>query len=225
MGYYSQIFSTELLWLGNLAFAYVLFGAALTAPWRALWLNNERFNALVGLSLGVTGLWLLPVGLRDGLTIHLLGASLYVLMFDWQIATLMLTVMLVIGLLRSGSDLMVMGSSGMVLIVLPIMATRLFFYFFQRYGIKSYFSYIWWNGYVCGFFTMLLVGLSNGLLVGLLGHYSWFTLKQDYLFFLPILSSSESILTGVFISGFAVFLPNAVAYFDQDIYFAKKPPD
>ena len=139
MSYYSQIFSTELLWLGNLAFAYVLFRAALTAPWRTLWLNNEQFNALVGLSLGVTGLWLLPVGLREGLTLHLLGASLYVLMFDWQIATLMLTVMLVIGLLKNGSDLMVLGSSGMVLIVLPVMATRLFFHFFQRYGIKSYF--------------------------------------------------------------------------------------
>ena len=69
--------------------------------------------------------------------LHLLGASLYVLMFDWQIATLMLTVMLVIGLLKNGSDLMVLGSSGMVLIVLPVMATRLFFTFFSATASKA----------------------------------------------------------------------------------------
>jgi hypothetical protein len=68
-------------------------------------------------------------------------------------------------------------------------------------------------------------GGAHALLIGAFGHYSWFTFKQDYLAFLPILSASESVVTGVFISGFAVFLPNAVAYFDQDIYFAKKPPD
>lgn len=174
--------------------------------------------------MALTGLWLLPVGLRDGLSLHLLGATLFVLMFDWQIATLLLTVMLLIGLLWNGGNLMAMGSVGMVMIVLPVMATRLFFYFFQRYGIKSYFSYIWWNGYVCGFLTMLLVGIANGLVVGVYGPYSWFTLKNEYLSFLPVLSSSESILTGVFIAGLAVFLPNAVAYFDQDVYFAKKPP-
>jgi uncharacterized membrane protein len=223
--FYAKIFSNEWLWLGNFVFAYVLVRAAWTAPWRVLWRNNEQFSALIGLSMGLTVLWLLPVGVREGLTLHLLGATLCVLMFDWQIASLMLTVMLLIGLLKNESNLMVLGSSGMVMVVLPIMATRLFFRLFQRFGIKSYFSYTWWNGYVCGFLTMVLVGFTNALLVGVFGHYSWFTLKYDYLSFLPILGSSESVVTGVFISGFAVFLPNAVAYFDQDIYFAKKPPD
>ena len=225
MDIYTKIFSSEVLWLGNFAFAYVLVRAAWTAPWRALWRNNQQFNALVGLLFGLTVLWLLPVGIRSGLTLHLLGATLCVLMFDWQIALIMLSVMLLIGVLKNQSDLMVLGCSGLVLIYMPIMATRYFFSLFQRFGIKSYFSYIWWNGYVCGLLTMALVGVANALLIGFYGPYSWFTLKYDYLAFLPILSSSESVVTGVFISGFAVFQPNAVAYFDQDIYFAKRPPD
>jgi uncharacterized membrane protein len=223
--FYAQILSNEWLWLSNFIFAYLLVRAAWTAPWHTLWRNNQQFSALIGLSLGLMVLWLLPVGLRAGLTLHLLGATLCVLMFDWQIALLMLTAMLLIGLLKNESSLLVAGSSGMVMIVLPIMATRLFFHFFQRFGIKSYFSFVWWNGYVCGFLTMVVVGFAHALLIGAFGHYSWFTFKQDYLAFLPILSASESVVTGVFISGFAVFLPNAVAYFDQDIYFAKKPPD
>lgn len=224
MDFYAQILSNEWLWLANFLFAYVLFKAIRTAPWRALWRNTEQFSALIGLSMGLSVLWLLPVGLREGLTLHLLGAALCVLMFDWQIASLMLAIISIGGLIKNQDNLMVLGSNGMVMIVLPVMATRLFFHYFQRYGIKSYFSFIWWNGYVCGFLTMVLVGLANAAVIGLFGHYSWFTFKQDYLAFLPILSSSESIVTGVFISGFAVFLPNAVAYFDQDVYFAKRPP-
>lgn len=225
MEYYEKIFSNELLWLGNFAYAYVLVRAIWTAPWISHWRNNEQFTALIGLFMGLTVLWLLPVGLRSGLTIHPLGATLCVLMFDWQISILMLTLMLLIGLIKSESNLLVLGNSGLVLIFLPIMATRYFFRLFQRFGIKSYFSFIWWNGYVCGLFTMALVGLTNALIVGAFGPYSWFTLKNEYLAFLPVLSSVESVLTGVFISGFAVFLPNAVDYFDQDVYFGKKPPD
>ena len=223
MDFYAKILSNEWLWLGNFVFAYVLLRAVWTAPWRALGRNIEQFNVLIGLTLWLTVFWLFPVGVREGLKLHLLGATVCVLIFDWQIASLMLTVIMLIGLLKSGSNLMVLGSSGLVLIVLPIMATRLFFRLFQRFGIKSYFSFIWWNGYVCGFLVMMLVGLTNALLVWVFGHYSWFTLKQDYLTFLPVLSISESVLTGALISGLAVFMPNAVAYFDQDIYFAKKP--
>ncbi|MEO8342508.1 MAG: energy-coupling factor ABC transporter permease [Gallionella sp.] len=224
MDFYAQIFSNEWLWVGNFIFAYIFAKAVWTAPWQALWRNNQQFTVLIGLSLGLMGLWLLPVGLRDGLTLHLLGATLCVLMFDWQIALVMLTGMMLIELVKHDGSLLVTGSNGIVMIALPIMATRLFFRLFQRYGIKSYFSFIWWNGYICGFLSMVLVGFANALLIGAFGHYSWFIFKQDYLSFLPILSASESVVTGVFISGFAVFLPNAVAYFDQDIYFAKKPP-
>lgn len=225
MDFYAKVFSNEWLWLGNVVFGYVVIRAAWTAPWRAFGRNIEQFNVLLGLALMLIALWLLPVGAREGLKLHLLGATLCVLIFDWQIATLLLTAIMLIGMVKNESDLMVLGVTGMVMIALPIMATRLFFSLFQRFGIKSYFSYMWWNGYVCGFLTMGLVGLTNGLLIWELGRYSWFTFRQDYLALLPVLCSSESVLTGAFISALAAFMPNAVAHFDQDIYFAKKPPD
>ena len=223
MEFYSKILSSDWLLVGNVAFVIALLRAVWTAPWRAFVNNIEQVNVLIGLFLLLTALWLLPVGVRDGLKLHLLGASLCVLIFDWQITLVMLSTIMLVELWKYEHNLSVLGIYGMVMIVLPIMATRVFFSLFQRFGIKSYFSFIWWNGYVCGFLIMMLVGLINGLLVWSLGQYSWFTFKQDYLAFLPVLSSSESVLTGAFISGLAVFMPNAVAYFDQDIYFAKKP--
>lgn len=222
MDSYSKIFSNDWLWLSNYVFAFVLARAAWTAPWRALWRNTERFTVLVGLSLGLTAFWWFPVGLRDGLSLHLLGATLCFLMFEWQIATLLLSAILLATLYGKQVNLLSIGSSGLMMVVLPVMASRLFFHVFQRYGIKSYFSYTWWNGYVSGMLVMLLVGLANGLLIWAFGSYSWFTLKNEYFVFLPIIASSESVLTGVLISGIAVFLPNAVACFDPETYFTNK---
>jgi uncharacterized membrane protein len=145
-------------------------------------------------------------------------------MFGWQIAALMLAAILLVTLQYNGTDLSVFGSIGLLMIVLPIAASRLFFLVFQRFVKKNYFSFILLNGYLCGFLTMLLVALCNGLLVATLGSYSRFTFDNVYLAYLPIIGSAESVLTGAFISGFAAFLPNAVAHFDPDIYFTNKPP-
>ena len=138
MDFYAKIFSNEWLWLGNLVFGYVVIRAAWTAPWRAFGRNIEQFNVLLGLSLMLVTLWLLPVGAREGLKIHLLGATLCVLIFDWQIATLLITVMMLIGTIKNESDWMVLGVTGMVMIALPIMATRLFLRLFQKIRLYIY---------------------------------------------------------------------------------------
>ncbi len=224
MDYYAQILSPDWLRLGNYGFAVILARAAWTAPWRALWRNNEQFNALIGLTLWIGALWLLPVGVHAGLKLHPLGATLFFLMFGWQIASLMLAGILLVTLQYNGTDLTVFGSIGLLMIALPIAASGLFFLLFQRFVKKNYFSFILLNGYLCGFLTMLLVALCNGLLVATLGSYSRFTFDNVYLAYLPIIGSAESVLTGAFISGFAAFLPKAVAHFDPDIYFTNKPP-
>lgn len=225
MGYYAQILGHDWLQLSNYVFAFVLLRAAWTAPWRAFWRNNAQFNALIGLALWLGTLWLLPVGVRDGLKLHPLGATLCFLIFDWQIAALLLSVLLLVSLLYNGTSLIALGSIGLVMIVLPIAVSRLFLTLFDRFGKKNYFAFVLWNGYLGGIVAMLSAGLLNGLLVVAFGAYSWFTITNVYLAFLPIICATESVLTGAFISGFAAFLPNAVAHFDQDHYFIKKPPD
>lgn len=225
MDYYAQILGQDWSRLSNYAFAFVLLRAAWTAPWRGFWGNNAQFNALLGLALWLGMLWLLPVGVRDGLKLHPLGATLCFLLFDWQIASLLLSVLLLVSLWHSGTSLASFGSIGLVMIALPIAVSRLFLYLFDRFGKKNYFAFVLWNGYLGGIVAMLLAGLCNGLLVVAFGAYSWFTIKNVYLAYLPIMCATESVLTGAFISGFAAFLPRAVAHFDQDVYFVKKPPD
>ncbi|MGC2165049.1 MAG: energy-coupling factor ABC transporter permease [Gallionella sp.] len=225
MQFYTQIFGLDALWLCNYLFAFILLRAAWTAPWRSFWGNNLQFNAFIGLTIWLTVLWLFPVGVREGLKLHPIGATLCFLIFDWQIASLMLSMILLVSLLHNDTSLLALGNIGLVMIMLPIGFSRLFLKLFYRYGKANYYSYVLWNGYSCGALTMLLASLVNGWLIVASGKYSAFTINNVYWPFLPIIISIESILTGAFISGFAVALPKSVAHFDQDFYFAKRPPD
>lgn len=225
MEIYAQIFSHDELWLSNYLFAFILLRAAWTAPWRSFWSNQEQLNALIGLSLWLTVLWLFPVGVRDGLKLHPLGATLCFLIFDWQIASLMLSAILLVSLLHNGTNLVAIGNIGLMMIVMPIVVSMLLLRLFYRYGKPNYFGFVLWNGYFCGALTMLIVGLVNGWLIMSYGPYNLFTMQNVYFNFLPVISTAESALTGAFISGFAAFLPNAVAHFNPDVYYAKKPPE
>lgn len=225
MEIYAQIFSNDELWISNYIFAIFLLRAIWTAPWRSFWGNNKQFSVMIGLALWLTVLWLFPVGVREGLKLHPLGATLCFLVFDWQIASLMLSMILLVSLLYNGTSLMALGNIGLVMIILPIAASRLCLRLFYRYGKPNYFGFVLWNGYAVGALTMLLASVVNGWLITASGKHSGFTMDNVYWAYLPVIISIESVLTGAFISGFAIALPNAVAHFNQDIYFAKKPPD
>lgn len=225
MEIYAHLFSHDGLWLCNFLFAFILLRAVWTAPWRNLLNNNEQFNLLIGLTVWLTVLWLFPVGVREGLKLHPIGATLCFLVFGWQIASLMLSMILLGSLLYNDTDLIALGNLGLIMIILPIATSHLLLKLFYRYGKPNYFGFVLWNGYFSGAVTMLVVGVINGWLISASGKHSDFTMNNVYWAFLPIIISIESVLTGAFISGFAVALSNALAHFNPDIYFAKKPPD
>lgn len=225
MEIYAQIFSRDGLWLCNYLFAFILLRAIWTAPWRSFATNNEQFNVMIGLTLWLAVLWLFPVGVREGLKLHPLGATLCFLVFGWQIAALILSMILLGSLLYNGTSLIALGNIGLVMIILPIVISSLLLRLFYRFGKPNYFGFVLWNGYFGGALTMLLVGLVNGLVITATGKYSAFTMSNVYFEFLPVISATESVLTGALISGFAAYIPNAVAHFNPDVYFAKRPPE
>ncbi len=225
MDLYTQVFSPDQLLLSNYLFAAILLRAVWTAKWLALWRNSAQFNLLIGVTLWVAAFWLFPVGMREGLKLHPLGATLFFLLFDWQIATLLLSAILLFTLRYQHLDFNVFGVVGLIKIAAPIALSWFGLRLFYRYGKPNYFAFVLWNGYCVSGITMLMVASINGWCIASLGKYSAFILQNSYWVTLPTISSSEAILTGLAISGFAVALPQAVAHFNADVYFAKKPPE
>lgn len=224
MEIYAKIFSHDELQISNCLFAFILLRAWWTAPWRSFWGNQVQLNVLIGLGLWLTVLWLFPVGVRDGLKLHPLGATLCFLIFDWQIASLLLSTILYISMWRSGTNFLAIGNIGLLMIILPLAISMILLKLFYRYGKPNYFAFVLWNGYFGGALTMLIVGLVNGWLIMSYGSYNSFTMQNVYFNFIPVICTAESALTGAFISGFAAYLPDAVAHFNKDTYFVKHPP-
>ncbi|MFM2408852.1 MAG: hypothetical protein RL358_1594 [Pseudomonadota bacterium] len=225
MDLYTQVFNAEWLLISNYLFAAMLLRAIWTGPWQALWRNSAQFNLLIGVTIWVGAFWLFPVGMREGLKLHPLGATLFFLLFDWQIATLLLSAILLVALRFQHLDLSVFGMVGLIKIAAPIALSWFGLRLFYRYGKPNYFAFVLWNGYCVSGITMLMVASINGWCIASLGKYSAFILQNSYWVTLPTISSSEAILTGLAISGFAVALPQAVAHFNADVYFTKKPPE
>lgn len=223
MEIYTTVIGHDGLWLNNYLFIFILLRAAWNAPWRSFFGNTKQFNLFIGLSLWLGMLWFFPVGAREVLKLHALGATLCFLIFDWQIATLMLSLVLLLSMWYGKTTPLLFGSIGLVMIVLPMLTSWLGLKLFYRYGKPNYFGFVIWNGYVVSGAAMLLSALVNGWIIEASGKLSQFTMDNSYWSALSTLISMESLLTGLLISGLAVSMQNTLVHFDWDVYFVKPP--
>ena len=218
----AQLFPVELLWLANVGFFILLGRAIWFAPWRSLLDNGARVNALVGLSLGLFLFWQLNAGVRPGFNHHVLGATLFVLMFGWRIAMIAMTLIMLATWLYTDADLITLGINGLVMIVVPIFFSEAVLRLSRRHLPKTFFFFTLGNGFACAGFAILLTILSAALLMTIFSHYTWANVQHNYLGMAPIIIFVESFATGMIITGFALASPGAVLNFDVDEYLTGK---
>jgi uncharacterized membrane protein len=125
------------LWLANLLFASFLYRALRTAPWHALLVNTVMVNALVALSIGAFVFWQLNAGFRPGFNFHILGATLFVLMFGWQVASASITLVMVASLFRGDTGWLALGLNGLMMISIPVLFSEGLLRFSRRYLPKN----------------------------------------------------------------------------------------
>ncbi|PWB53959.1 MAG: hypothetical protein C3F18_07045, partial [Nitrosomonadales bacterium] len=80
-------------WLAHLLFVAVLGGAVYRAPWRRL-RDNDQLHLFLGLCVALMLLWSIKTGIKPGLNFHLLGATVFTLMFGPWLAIVGLGVVL-----------------------------------------------------------------------------------------------------------------------------------
>ncbi len=218
----AELFPPALLWLSNLIFAVLLARAIWFAPWRLLDSSATRSNAVVGLTMGAFVFWQLSPGVRPGLHHHLLGATLLMLMFGRHIAFCVLSLVLLGSMLYTHADLIALGINGLVLIALPVFFSELALNFSQRRLPKHFMIYVLGNGFLCAILAMLLVVLATALLLAIFGSYNWSILFNNYLAFTPVICFAEGFTTGMLITAFVAFMPDAVTTFNDEDYLKGK---
>jgi uncharacterized membrane protein len=218
----AQLFNSDWLWLANFVFGVFLFSAARSAPWRILLANGVMVNALVGLTFGAFLLWQLNAGIRPGFNFHILGSTLFMLMFGWQIATVSITLVMIATWLRADVGFVTLGLNGLLMVAIPVMFSDWLLRFSKRRLPKNLFLFVLWNGFLCGAFTIALnAALTTLFLLGL-SHYTWAQIQHHYLVAVPVIMLTEAFVTGMLITSFTVFQPQAVMNFSDEEYLAGK---
>lgn len=218
----AQLFPSDWLWLGNLIYAVLLVRTIWFAPWRDLLANAARTNALVALTMGAFFLWQLNAGFRPGFNHHILGATLFVLMFGWQIAIAAISLIMFATWIRMGITPVSLGINGLVMIAIPVFFSEWVLRVSRKRFPKNLFLYVLGNGFLCGGAAMLLTVAAATLLMVALTPHTWQSIQHNYLIAAPIIMLTEAFTTGMMITAFTVFKPEAVLNFSDEEYINGK---
>jgi uncharacterized membrane protein len=218
----ASLFSEDWLWLANAVFIYFLFRAAVGAPWRKLLDNGVMVHALVGLLVGAVVFWQLTAGIRPGFKLHILGATLFMLMFGWQIAAVSLTLVMTATWIYAGTPPLTLGVNGLLMIAVPVLFGDWLLRFSKKNLPKNLFLFVLFNGFACGAFSIFLNVLLTTLILLALSPYTWGEIQHHYLVATPILMLTEAFVSGALITAFTVFQPDAVMNFSDEEYINGK---
>jgi len=218
----ASLFDSEFLWLCNLIFFILLTRAMKFAGWREMFDNSIRTNALIGLLFCTPVFWILNAGIHPGFNFHLIGSTLFLLIFGWPIALISLTLVMFGTWLYSGTAIITMGINGLLMLAIPMLFTEWLLRLSQRHLPKNLFLFVLLNGFACaGIATALMMMLTTLTLLGL-SHYTWPEIQYHYFIPAPILIFAESFATGAVITGFVVAQPEAVKNFSINDYLTGK---
>jgi uncharacterized membrane protein len=206
--------------------AWVLLGAVLGvslrgAPWKQL-RESSRFNVLAGAVVVLMLLWSMKAGVKPGLDLHLIGATVMVLAFGPQLA--------LVGLLAVLAGVTANGSAGwssfalnaMVMVLVPVAAAWGWLRLAQRFLPSHLFVYIFVNGFFGAALAVMAIGLAAVLLLLASGTYGAEYLLSEYLPYYVLLAFSEAWISGMAITLMVVYRPDWVATFDDARYLLNK---
>lgn len=218
----AQLLAGGWLWVANTLFALFLYRAVRYAPWRILLDNAVMVNALVGLMFGAFIFWQFNAGIRPGFNFHILGSTLFMLMFGWHIATVSIALVMLATWLRADMGLVTLGINGLLMIAVPVLFSDWLLRFSKLHLPKNLFLFVLWNGFFCSMLTIVLNVTATTLLLLFLSRYTWGEIQHYYLVASPILMLTEGFVTGMLITAFTVFQPQAVMNFSDEEYLAGK---
>jgi uncharacterized membrane protein len=209
------------LWASAAMLLLILGRALLRAPWGRLQ-EGQFVHVFLGSSVGLLLVWTLKAGVDPGLSFHLLGATLFTLMFGWELAVVALTLVTLGTTLNMGHGWSVVPVNVLVEGVVPAFATTLLLRASERRLPHNLFVYIFVNGFFGAGIAVLASSLVAAGLLAATEAYTVSHLQSGYLAFVPLLMFSEAWLTGMIVSILVAYRPEWIQTFDDRQYLHGK---
>lgn len=193
--------------------------------WRAPWgrlKDGERLNVWFGMIVLLTVIWSMKAGVKPGLSMHLLGATVFTLCFGRQLAFVGLSLVLAGTTINGAAGYFAYALNALLLAGVAVVVSHAVWRFVDCYLPKHVFVFIFANGFFGAALAVLGVGLVSTLFMGFSEAYDFGYLTSEYLPYFILLGFSEAWLSGMAMTLFVIYRPNWVVTFDDSVYLAKK---
>ncbi len=191
------------------------------APWRVL-ADSARLNAFLATLVALILLWHLQAGVRPGLSLHLLGATVFTLCFGWALAFIGLCLVLVGVGLNGFAGWQTFACNALLMAGVGVGVSHALHRLVDRLLPRHMFVYIFCKGFFTAALTVIAVGLTACALLVLAGTYDSDYLAAEYLPYFLLLGFSEAWLSGMMATLFAVYRPELLADFDDAQFLGRK---
>lgn len=221
MDFTDGLFPDPIYWVAHFLFMLLMGAAFLTAPWQRM-REREQRHVFLGGCVALLVAWTLKAGIHPGLNFHLLGGTLFMLLFGWQFALIGVT-LVVFGVTLNGSgEWHSFTLNVLVMAGIPVLLGYFLLKLALRYMPHHFFIYAIFNGFFAGGLSMIVTVLAAALLLVCCGPYSFGWITERYLVFIPLIAFAEGFFTGMIATSMALFRPDWITTFDDERYIVGK---
>jgi len=213
----NELIATGWLWLAHLLLWPVLALAALKAPWFQL-RESESLNVLLGVTVAVLALWTVSARIADGVSFHLLGATLLTLMFGWQFAVLCLCVVLAAVTANGDAGWQALPVNAVLTVLVPVAVSAACHELARRLLPPNFFVYIFSSAFFAAALSMLAAGAASTAVLASADSVQIMAPAGGYFLFFVLLAFPEAFVTGMLMTLFVVYRPQWVSSFSDERY-------
>ena len=210
-----------LYWATHVIYAVALGAALYLAPWKRM-AKSENHHVFLGACVALLVMWQMKAGILPGLDYHLLGGTLFVLMFGWEFALIGISLVLVGTTLNGAGDWHSFSLNALLMGGIPVLVSYTLYRFAVRRLPHHFFVYVLFNGFFGGILAMGFTVGTIALLMTCCSAYTLDTLESSYLPFMPLMMFAEGFFSGMLTASMVIWRPDWMSTFDDRRYIAGK---
>ncbi|MCW8964193.1 MAG: energy-coupling factor ABC transporter permease [Gammaproteobacteria bacterium] len=218
----NPITSFEAIWLSFVMAAVLFVFALVLAPWEKIRSDSGAQHVYLGTIVLLYLVWMIRAELPTGLNIHLLGASLVCLLFEWQFALFATAIVVAVHTGVGNLPWMNYALNWLTLGAVPVIFTRSMLYVVQRYLPHNFFIYIFINTFFVAGIGAYIAGSVSAIWLYYLLDYSSQLIVDQYLPTLVLIIFPEAACTGMVMTILVVYKPTWVATFHDRWYLKNR---
>lgn len=195
--------------------------SVLRAPWTRL-KDQEVLNLWLAFVALLPLVWSLKAGVRPGLNLHLLGATVLTLCVGPHLAFIGLSIVTLAITINGDAGLLAYAVNALLLGGVSVWISHTLHRLISGFLPKHFFIFVFAGGFLGSALTILGVGTAASLLLATLGSYELEYLLTEYLPYFLLLAFAEAWISGMLLTLFVIYRPKWVVTFVDSIYLVDK---